>query len=106
MRPLPLICIAAIAATGLSACASNGYGDRYGYAADRYAYPAGTCEGDRANNRVAGTVAGAAIGALAGSAVAGNSSNTEGTVAGGVAGAVVGNQLAKGRPCPDDYYRR
>lgn len=104
MRPISMICLAAVAATGLSACASSGY-DRYGYAADRYSSPASACERDRANNRVAGTVAGAALGGLAGSAIAGNSSNTEGTVAGGVAGAIIGNQMAKGGPCPGDYYR-
>jgi outer membrane lipoprotein SlyB len=104
MRTLPLICVSLAAATALSACASGG---GYGYRGDRYAggrYET-RCERDRSNNRAVGTVAGAAVGALAGSAIAGNSSNTEGTIAGGVAGAVIGNQIAKGDPCPADYYR-
>ncbi len=97
MRPIKLICVSALAAAGLSACASTGYGDRYSYRDE--------CVRDRANDRAAAAVVGAGVGALAGSAVAGNSSNTAGTVAGGVAGAVIGSQLAKGRPCPSDYYR-
>lgn len=98
MRAFSMMCLAAIAVTGLSACASDGYG----YRGDRYA---SRCERDRANDRAAGTVVGAGLGALAGSAIAGNSSNTAGAVAGGVAGAVIGNQVAKGDPCPGDYYR-
>ena len=100
MRPIRLICISVLTAAGLSACASSGYG--YG---DRYSSYNDRCERDRARERAAATVVGAGVGALAGSAVAGNSSNTAGTVAGGVAGAVIGNQLAKGQPCPSDYYR-
>jgi uncharacterized protein YcfJ len=98
-QTLVLICSAAAVAASLGACST--YGDTaYGYDTPRSA-----CERARSNNRVAGTVAGAAIGALAGSAIAGNSSNTAGTVAGGVIGGVIGNQAAKGRPCPDGYYR-
>jgi hypothetical protein len=95
-----MICLAAVAATTLSACATDGarYRD--------HRYAANGCERDRSNNRAAATVAGAGLGALAGSAIAGNSSNTEGAIAGGVAGAVIGNQLAKGDPCPGDYPRR
>jgi len=95
MRLLPLIGVAAMAATTLSACASDG-GSRYGYRGDRYHT---ACERDRSNDRAVGTVVGAGVGALAGSAIAGNSSNTAGTVAGGVAGAIIGNQVAKGDPC-------
>lgn len=98
MRAFSVICLATFAATSLSACAS---GSGYGYRGDRYA----SCEQNRSNNKVAGTVVGAGVGALAGSAIAGNSSNTAGAVAGGVAGAIIGNQVAKGNPCPDDYYR-
>ncbi|WP_091742949.1 hypothetical protein [Phenylobacterium immobile] len=79
MRTLPLICVSLAAATALSACASSG---GYGYRGDRYAggrYET-RCERDRSNNRAVGTVA-------------------------GVAGAVIGNQIAKGDPCPADYYR-
>ncbi|MET0272695.1 MAG: glycine zipper 2TM domain-containing protein [Phenylobacterium sp.] len=103
MRVANLICLTAVMASGLAACASDG-GSRYGYRGDRYSSET-RCERDRSNNRAAATVAGAAIGAVAGSAIAGNSSNTAGTVAGGVAGAIVGNQLAKGDPCPADYRR-
>ncbi len=103
MRVMKLICLAAVAATGLSACASDG-GGRYGYRGDRYSHET-RCERDRSNNRAAATVVGAGVGAVAGSAIAGNNSNTAGTVAGGVAGAIIGNQLAKGDPCPADYRR-
>ena len=96
------ILLAAGAAVTLSACASDGGG--YGWRGSHYRHET-RCERDRANRQAAGTVAGAAIGAVAGSAIAGNSSNTAGTVAGGVAGAVIGNQVAKGDPCPADYYR-
>ncbi len=102
MRILRTICLTTVAATALSACASGG---GYSYRGDRYSSEYGSCERDRSNNKVAGTVIGAGVGALAGSAIAGNSSNTEGAVAGGVAGAIIGNQLAKGPPCPDGYYR-
>ena len=96
MRAFPMICLAAVAAAGLSACAS----DRgYAYRGDRYESPRERCERDRRSDAVAGTVVGAGVGALAGSAIAGNSSNTAGTVAGGVAGAVIGNQVAKGSRC-------
>ncbi|MDG2520759.1 glycine zipper 2TM domain-containing protein [Caulobacter segnis] len=98
MRAIAVVLLSAAALTSLSACASNGYGGRYASYEDR-------CRGERANQRAAGTVAGAALGALAGSAIAGNSSNTAGTIAGGVVGGVVGNQVAKGDPCPGDYYR-
>ncbi|MET0339253.1 MAG: glycine zipper 2TM domain-containing protein [Caulobacter sp.] len=98
MRAIAAVLLSAAALTSLSACASSGYGNRYSSYEDR-------CRGERANQRAAGTVAGAALGALAGSAIAGNSSNTAGTIAGGVVGGVVGNQVAKGDPCPGDYYR-
>ncbi len=101
MRIVTAMLLSAAAITSLSACASSGgygYGNRYSSYEDR-------CRGERANQRAAGTVAGAALGALAGSAIAGNSSNTAGTIAGGVVGGVVGNQVAKGDPCPGDYYR-
>ena len=103
MRILPMICLAGVAAASLSACASDGYG----YRGDRYSSShESRCERHRSSNRAAGTVVGAGVGALAGSAIAGNSSNTEGAIAGGVAGAIIGNQIAKGDPCPDGYYRR
>ena len=104
MRVLTMICVGALAATSLSACASSG-SNGYGYRGDRSSNDT-RCERKRADNRAVGTVAGAAVGAAAGGAIAGNNSNTAGIVAGGVAGALIGNQLAKGDPCPADYYRR
>jgi len=101
MRALSILCMAAVASTALSACASNG-GGQYG----DHRYAANGCERDRSNTRAAATVAGAGLGALAGSAIAGNGSNTEGAILGGVAGAVIGNQLGKGDPCPPNYHRR
>lgn len=95
MRPvLTLGALGAIALT-LGACASDGYGSRYG---SRYGYGdryASRCERDQSNKRAAATVIGAGVGALAGSAIAGNSSNTEGAIAGGAIGAVIGNQATK-----------
>jgi outer membrane lipoprotein SlyB len=96
MRPILTLGALGAIALSLGACASDGYGSRYGssryYDGDRYA---SRCERNQSNRRAAATVGGAAVGALAGSAIAGNSSNTEGAIAGGVIGGIIGNQATK-----------
>ena len=115
----PILAIALVAMLPLGACASDGYGDRYGYdrpgSYDRPSHRGDRRDGQRHHRRLGdndsiyrdrdgryyckrddgttGTIVGALAGGVLGNVIAPGGSKTLGTILGGAGGALAGRAI-------------